>query len=93
MCPDNNRGNPVGVGLAQFNVGAGERSYAANAFLGEPQRKFFENLTIASKTSCDRVCVERRKAVGVDLYHHDTGKQGLFLQIQATVVADDMQYM
>jgi choline dehydrogenase-like flavoprotein len=75
MCSDNNAGNPIGVGLAQFNVGGGERSYAANAFLGEHERERLGNLTIISRTSCDRLCFEVRRAVGVDLYLHETGNK------------------
>lgn len=38
ICPDINYGNPMGVGLAQFNVSDGVRYYAANAYLDEQFR-------------------------------------------------------
>jgi choline dehydrogenase-like flavoprotein len=50
VCPDNNSGNPVGVGLAQFNVGKWERSYAANAFLGDQRRSTLKQLTVLTRT-------------------------------------------
>ncbi|OOQ82080.1 glucose-methanol-choline oxidoreductase [Penicillium brasilianum] len=73
VCPDINSGNPVGVGLAQFNVRNGERCYAANAFLGESTRASLENLTIVTDIECDRVHCEDGVATGVDLYDRQSG--------------------
>ncbi|BCS23649.1 GMC family oxidoreductase [Aspergillus puulaauensis] len=72
ICPDNNSGDPVGVGLAQFNVRRGERSYAANAFLADSARAGLQNLTVLTDTECDKVCSNGRIATGVDLYHKAT---------------------
>jgi choline dehydrogenase-like flavoprotein len=69
LCPDNNSGNPVGVGLAQFNVRHGERSYAANAFLDAPTRNSLKNLTIMTETDCDKIHTTNGVVTGVDLYH------------------------
>lgn len=76
MCPDNNSGDPVGVGLAQFNVRRGERSYAANAFLDDSARAGLQNLTVLTDTECDKVCSNNRIATGVDLYHKATRRTG-----------------
>jgi choline dehydrogenase-like flavoprotein len=76
LCPDINSGNPVGVGLAQFNVRNGERSYAANAFLGESARASRKNLTIVTNTECDRVRSRDGVVTGVDLYDRLTGALG-----------------
>ncbi|GLI77937.1 hypothetical protein PoHVEF18_006234 [Penicillium ochrochloron] len=76
LCPDINSGNPVGVGLAQFNVRNGERSYAANAFLGESARASRKNLTIVTNTECDRVRSRDGIVTGVDLYDKLTGALG-----------------
>ncbi|KAE8314941.1 glucose-methanol-choline oxidoreductase [Aspergillus transmontanensis] len=73
LCPDINSGNPVGVGLAQFNVRNGERSYAANAFLGESARASRKNLTIVTETECDRVHSRDGVVTGVELYDRQTG--------------------
>ncbi|KAJ5982894.1 glucose-methanol-choline oxidoreductase [Penicillium waksmanii] len=73
LCPDINSGNPVGVGLAQFNVRGGERCYAANAFLSDSVRSSLKNLTIVTETECDRVHSKDGVVTGVDLYHKSTG--------------------
>lgn len=70
VCPDNNAGNPVGVGLAQFNNAGGIRWYAANAFLDETARKQLPNLTVLTETSTDGIEFQDTKAVGVNLYLH-----------------------
>jgi hypothetical protein len=75
MCKDNNSGNPVGVGLAQFNIGGGERSYAATAFL-DPVRKTHKNLTVVTSTSVDRIVFDGKTARGVELYDNLTGERG-----------------
>lgn len=76
LCLDNNAGNPVGVGLAQFNVRDGERSYAANAFLPASTRKSLKNLVIVTNTECDYVHSTNGVATRVDLYDRSTGKTG-----------------
>jgi choline dehydrogenase len=88
MCLDNNSGNPVGVGLAQFNIGRGERSYAATAFL-DPVRKTNNNLSVITNTSVDRILFEGKTARGVELYNNSTGDKGKFL-ICAWIIADMM---
>ncbi|KAJ5689949.1 glucose-methanol-choline oxidoreductase [Penicillium macrosclerotiorum] len=75
LCPDINSGNPVGVGLAQFNVRDGQRDYAANTFLGESARASLKNLTILLETECDKVHSKDGVVTGVDLYHRPTGTQ------------------
>ncbi|KAJ5292832.1 uncharacterized protein N7443_008785 [Penicillium atrosanguineum] len=75
LCPDINSGDPVGVGLAQFNVKDGERCYAANAFLGESARASLKNLTIVTETECDQLHSRDGVVTGVDLYHRPTGAQ------------------
>ncbi|PWY63978.1 glucose-methanol-choline oxidoreductase [Aspergillus eucalypticola CBS 122712] len=72
VCLDNNSGNPVGVGLAQFNVRRGERSYAANAFLDHSSRTRLPNLTIMTDTECDKIYCADGTATGVELYHKPT---------------------
>ncbi|KAJ5951944.1 glucose-methanol-choline oxidoreductase [Penicillium vulpinum] len=72
LCPDINSGNPVGVGLAQFNVQDGERSYAANAFLSQTTRASLKNLTIMTETECDRLRSKDGVVSGIDLYHRPT---------------------
>lgn len=72
VCLDNNSGNPVGVGLAQFNTGAGERSYAATAFLGAEKQKALPNLQILTNVSVDKIIFEAKKAVGLTLFDHRT---------------------
>lgn len=79
VCLDNNCGNPVGVGLAQFNVRRGERSYAANAFLDHSARAGLQNLTIVTDTECDKVHSADHIATGVDLYHKVTRKTGKYI--------------
>ncbi|KAJ5991712.1 glucose-methanol-choline oxidoreductase [Penicillium sp. IBT 35674x] len=74
LCLDNNAGNPVGVGLAQFNVRDGERSYAANAFLPASTRKSLKNLVIVTNTECDYVHSTNGVATRVDLYDRSMGK-------------------
>ncbi|KAL2820124.1 glucose-methanol-choline oxidoreductase [Aspergillus granulosus] len=74
VCLDNNSGDPVGVGLAQFNVRHGERSYAANAFLPNARRMDLTNLTVVTNTECDRVVIKEGKAVGVDLFDKVSSK-------------------
>ncbi|PYH46910.1 GMC family oxidoreductase [Aspergillus saccharolyticus JOP 1030-1] len=76
VCLDNNSGNPVGVGLAQFNVRRGERSYAANAFLDHSSRTRLPNLTIMTDTECDKVDCADGTATGVELYHKPTQETG-----------------
>lgn len=76
ICLDNNSGDPVGVGLAQFNVRRGERSYAANAFLDDTARAGLRDLTVLTDTECDKVCSNGRIATGVDLYHKATKRSG-----------------
>jgi hypothetical protein len=78
LCPDINSGNPVGVGLAQFNVRNGERSYAANAFLGDSARASLKNLAIVTNTECDRVHSRYGVVTGVDLYDRLNGAKGEF---------------
>lgn len=78
LCPDINSGNPVGVGMAQFNVRNGERCYAANAFLDESVRKRLSNLTIITATECDRLHSRDGKVTGLDLYHRPTGQSCMF---------------
>ncbi|KAJ5623181.1 glucose-methanol-choline oxidoreductase [Penicillium lividum] len=75
ICPDINSGNPVGVGLAQFNVRDGERIYAANSFLSDSVRASLKNLTVVTETECDRVHSRNGVVTGVDLYHRPTGDQ------------------
>ncbi|KAJ5629889.1 glucose-methanol-choline oxidoreductase [Penicillium herquei] len=72
LCPDINSGNPVGVGLAQFNVRNGERYYAANAWLDESTRKSLQNLTIVTETECDLLHSRNGIVSGVELYHRPT---------------------
>ncbi|KAJ6037173.1 glucose-methanol-choline oxidoreductase [Penicillium herquei] len=74
LCQDINSGNPVGVGLAQFNVRNGERYYAANAWLNEPARKSLRNLTIVTETECDLLHSRNGIVNGVELYHRPTGE-------------------
>ncbi|KAJ5523676.1 glucose-methanol-choline oxidoreductase, partial [Penicillium frequentans] len=64
----------LGVGLAQFNVRDGERSYAANAFLPASKRKSLKNLVIVTNTECDYVHSTNGVATRVDLYDRSTGK-------------------
>ncbi|KAJ5673698.1 glucose-methanol-choline oxidoreductase [Penicillium longicatenatum] len=77
LCLDNNAGNPVGVGLAQFNVRDGERSYAANAFLPGSARESVKNLLIVTNTECDYVHSNNGVATRVDLYDRSTGRTGV----------------
>ena len=84
VCLDNNSGNPVGVGLAQFNVRRGERSYAANAFLDHSSRANLPNLTIMTDTECDKVYSNERVATGVDLYHKGTRETGDYIPISSS---------
>ncbi|KAJ5719214.1 glucose-methanol-choline oxidoreductase [Penicillium malachiteum] len=72
LCPDINSGNPVGVGLARFNVRDGERYYAANAWLNESARKSLQNLTIVTETECDLLHSRNGIVSGVELYHRPT---------------------
>lgn len=65
ICPDINSGNPVGVGLAQFNVRDGVRYYAANAYLDEDFRAEHKNLHIQTNTVVKRLLLQDNKAVGV----------------------------
>lgn len=74
VCLDNNSGNPVGVGLAQFNTRGGIRSYAANAFLDEGMRSQFSNITVLTETSTDLIEFEGTRAVGVKLCDLKTGE-------------------
>jgi choline dehydrogenase-like flavoprotein len=76
VCLDNNSGNPVGVGLAQFNVRDGERSYAANAFLSDDTRSNLANLVVVTDTECDRVVIQDKKVVGVELFDKVHGNSG-----------------
>jgi len=76
LCLDNNSGNPVGVGLAQFNIGGGERSYAANAFL-DIARKTYKNLTVVTSTIVDKIVFEKKTATGVELYDLLTSQKGV----------------
>lgn len=78
LCPDNNGGNPVGIGLAQTNVRDGERSYAANGFLSNSFRAAKSNLHTVFGTVADRVVFEGKKAVGVNVYHHATARTGMW---------------
>ncbi|KAF7630392.1 hypothetical protein AFLA_011017 [Aspergillus flavus NRRL3357] len=66
-------GKPSGRWLAQFNVRNGERSYAANAFLGESARASRKNLIIVTNTECDRVHFRDGVVTGVELYDRLTG--------------------
>ncbi|OQE45057.1 hypothetical protein PENCOP_c002G07232 [Penicillium coprophilum] len=75
LCPDINSGNPVGVGLAQFNVRGGERCYAANAFLGSTARASLSNLTIVTETECDQLLYKDGVVTGLDLYHRTSGEK------------------
>ncbi|KAF2496532.1 glucose-methanol-choline oxidoreductase [Lophium mytilinum] len=75
LCLDNNAGDPVGVGLAHFNVGNGQRSYAANAFLGAEVRRKAKGLTVLTRTVCDKILFEGKKATGVELFHVPTGEK------------------
>lgn len=93
ICPDINSGNPVGVGLAQFNVRNGERCYAANAFLSESARSSLKNLTIVTETECDRVHSGDKVATGVDLYHRPTGASSEFLSPPWELITDRGQSM
>ncbi|RVX66396.1 hypothetical protein B0A52_09626 [Exophiala mesophila] len=70
VCPDNNSGNPVGVGLAQFNNGGGIRWYAANGYLSTKARDAMPRLTILTNTSTDKIVFEGAKAVGVTAFDH-----------------------
>ncbi|KAJ5925781.1 glucose-methanol-choline oxidoreductase [Penicillium verhagenii] len=72
LCLDNNAGNPIGVGLAQFNVRDGERVYAANGFLPASTRKILKNLVILTSTECDMVHTTNGLATHVDLYNTST---------------------
>ncbi|OQU95356.1 hypothetical protein CLAIMM_01577 [Cladophialophora immunda] len=69
FCPDNNSGNPVGVGLAQFNNAGGVRSYAANRFLDEETQQRLPNLQILTRTSVDKILFDDTtpRAVGVEI--------------------------
>jgi len=78
LCKDNNSGNPVGVGLAQFNIGNGERSYAATAFLDPVRKSNPRNLTVVTGTSVDRVVFDGKTARGVELYDNLTGGKGVY---------------
>lgn len=80
-CLDNNSGNPIGVGLAQFNVGGGERSYAATAYLDNDARKALKNLKIVTQTAVDRVIFEGLKATGVVLFDSKSGQAGRFVLV------------
>lgn len=79
LCRDINSGNPVGVGLAQFNVRDGERCYAANAFLDGSTRASLNNLTIVTEMECDRLHSKDGIVTGVDLYHRPTATRSKFL--------------
>lgn len=81
LCLDINSGNPVGVGLAQFNVRNGERCYAANAFLGGSSRESLKNLTIVTETECDKLHSKDGVVIGVDLYHRPMGEKCKFLTL------------
>lgn len=72
ICLDNNSGNPVGVGLAQFNNGEGIRWYAANGYLSTNAQKTMPRLTIMTNTSTDKIVFEGSKAVGVTAFNHQT---------------------
>ncbi|KAJ9651235.1 hypothetical protein H2198_009490 [Neophaeococcomyces mojaviensis] len=65
ICPDINSGNPVGVGLAQFNVKDGVRYYAVNAYLDEEFRARHENLRVQANTVVRRLLLQGEKVVGV----------------------------
>lgn len=77
LCLDNNSGDPIGVGLAQCNVGNGERSYAATAYLDPKTRKSLKNLTIITSTSVNRVLFDGVTANGVELYNYITSQKGV----------------
>jgi len=77
MCLDNNSGNPVGVGLAQFNIGGGQRSYAATAFL-DKARNTYKNLTVVTSTIVDKIALEKKTATGVEIYDTSTSQKGVF---------------
>ena len=65
LCPDINSGNPVGVGLAQFNVRDGIRSYAANAYLSEEFRSKHPNLHIQTNVEVRKLLVDGTQVYGV----------------------------
>jgi choline dehydrogenase-like flavoprotein len=88
LCPDINSGNPVGVGLAQFNVRNGERCYAANAFLSESARASLKNLTILTETECDRVDSTDGVVTGVELFHRPTGANSESLKSYCQLVTN-----
>ncbi|KAK4941999.1 hypothetical protein LTR10_018180 [Elasticomyces elasticus] len=69
LCLDNNAGNPIGVGLAQFNTRDGIRSYSANAFLSDETRQKLPNLTVLTNTCVDQIVFEEQRAKGVKLFH------------------------
>lgn len=73
VCLDNNAGNPVGVGLAQFNTRDGIRSYSANAFLGEETRQKLPHLKVLTNTSVDQILFHNQQAEGVKLFDHSNG--------------------
>lgn len=65
LCPDINSGNPVGVGLAQFNVRDGIRQYAANAYLDDEFRAHHPNLHVQTNTSVERLLFSNGRSIGV----------------------------
>ncbi|EXJ57392.1 hypothetical protein A1O7_07739 [Cladophialophora yegresii CBS 114405] len=74
-CPDNNSGNPVGVGLAQFNNAGGVRSYAANRFLDQDTRRQLSNLEIFTRTAVDKIICQGTPptAIGVEISNQVSG--------------------
>jgi choline dehydrogenase-like flavoprotein len=77
FCPDNNSGNPVGVGLAQFNNAGGIRSYAANRFLDREKQQKLPNLQILTRTLVNKIifCDDTTpRAVGVEVTDQRSGR-------------------
>jgi choline dehydrogenase-like flavoprotein len=63
IIPDYNDGNVVGASVAQFNIAGGERITSPDAFL----KTIPDNLTIGTEVEVNRITLQGRKAVGVEI--------------------------
>ena len=68
---DHNDGDPMGVAVAQMNVDKGVRRSAAAAFLNGNVREQHDNLTVLTRTICNRVLFDGHRAIGVELLPAD----------------------
>lgn len=64
---DHNDGHPIGASVSQFSIAKNSRVSSASAFLSKAFRDAAKNLTILTETSCTRIVMEGKKAVGVGL--------------------------